>query len=464
MLKRMATLFAAVVALLAVSVFPAGAAWGAPVPGGTLTSGTPVNGSVSTADGISYTFTAVAGKHFTLAITAPHVAVAGTRLQMNVYNSSNAQDKGGVVFNTAVTEIDLTPTAAQAGTTTVVISPYDAGAKGTFTLTYALDVTGSLTSGTPVNIALTHGGQNARYTFSAVQGKHVTLSVTNPLVDPPENRLQLDVYNSSGASVVGAMVFSTAAGEVDLTPTASGVLSVVISPYDFEATGSFTLTYAVDVAGALTSGTPVTGTLNYAGQRTAYTFTAVAGHHVTLALTNPHVDPAGTRLQMNVYDASGAADVGAAVFSTARTELDFTPTPAQAGTTTVVISPYDVETIGSFTLTYATDLTGALTSGKAVAANLTHAGQQTAYTFTAVTGKTVTVAISSPLIDPAGQRMQLNAYSASGAADTGAAVFSTSPTSITFTPTAAQAGTTSVVVSKYDGGTTGRFNVTYTAG
>ena len=37
-----------------------------PVSGGALTSGKPVNGVVSTPDGISYTFTAVANKHVNL--------------------------------------------------------------------------------------------------------------------------------------------------------------------------------------------------------------------------------------------------------------------------------------------------------------------------------------------------------------------------------------------------------------
>lgn len=37
-------------------------------------------------------------------------------------------------------------------------------------------------------------------------------------------------------------------------------------------------------------------------------FTAVAGKHVTLAITNPKVAPSGAYLQMQVYDSSGAVD------------------------------------------------------------------------------------------------------------------------------------------------------------
>ena len=108
----------------------------APVTGGTLTSGKPVHGVVSTPVGVSYTFTAVIGKHVTLAITKPLVSPAGYNLQMNVYNSSGNADANGVLINTSPTEIDFTPTSAEAGTTTIVISAYNFGTTGSFTLTY----------------------------------------------------------------------------------------------------------------------------------------------------------------------------------------------------------------------------------------------------------------------------------------------------------------------------------------
>ena len=55
---------------------------------------------------------------------------------------------------------------------------------------------------------------------------------------------------------------------------------------------------------------------------------------------------------MNVYDSSGNQDANGVYISTSPTEIDFTPTSTEAGTTTVVISPYNFETTGSFTLTY----------------------------------------------------------------------------------------------------------------
>lgn len=114
----------------------AASAEAAPLTGGKLKSGKPVHGVVSSQNGVSYTFTAVVDQHVTLAITNPHVSPSGSRLQMNVYDSSGAQDANGVIISTSPTEIDFTPTADEAGTTTVVISPYDFETTGSFTLTY----------------------------------------------------------------------------------------------------------------------------------------------------------------------------------------------------------------------------------------------------------------------------------------------------------------------------------------
>src|SRR5205807_9602770 len=133
-----------------------------------------------------------------LAITATHVSPSATYLSMNVYDSSRNPDANGVLIGTSPTEIDFTPTFTQAGTTTVVISPYNSGTTGSFTLTYAKDVTGSLTSGVATTGTIKYAGQHADYTFTAVVGQHVTLAITSPHVSPAGYNLQMNVYNSSG--------------------------------------------------------------------------------------------------------------------------------------------------------------------------------------------------------------------------------------------------------------------------
>ncbi|HET9920752.1 MAG TPA: hypothetical protein VFQ30_12965 [Ktedonobacteraceae bacterium] len=454
------------VAAFAKSASGLASAKAAPVPGGQLTSGKPVNGVVSTPDGISYTFTAVVGKHVTLAITNPQVSPTGTALEMNVYNSSGNADANGVLIGTSPTEIDFTPTSTEVGTTSVVISPYNSGTTGSFTLTYAKDVTGKLTSGVATTGKIKYEGQHADYTFTAVTNQHLTLAITSPHVSPAGTALVMNVYDSSGNADANGVLIGTNSTEIDFTPTSTeaGLTTVVISPYNFGTTGSFTLTYATDVTGTLTSGVATTGTIAYEGQHADYTFKAIVGKHVTLAITNPHVSPAGTALVMNVYNSSSNADANGVLIGTSPTEIDFTPTSTEAGTTTVVISPYNFGTTGSFTLTYAKDVTGKLTSGVATTGKIKYEGQHADYTFTAVTGVPVTLAITNPHVSPPGTALVMNVYDSSGNADANGVLIGTSPTEIDFTPTSTEAGPTTVVISPYNFGTTGSFTLMYTAG
>src|SRR5207244_25766 len=127
-----------------------------------------------------------------------------------------------------------------------------------------------------------------------------------PHVSPSGTYLQMNVYDSSEIGRASGRESGSSPTEIDLTQknTQAGTTTVVISPYNFETTGSFTLTYAKDVTGSLTSGVATTGTIQYAGQHAVYYVTAVSREYVPVAITAPHVSPSGTYLQMNVYDSS----------------------------------------------------------------------------------------------------------------------------------------------------------------
>ena len=284
----------------------------------------------------------------TVTVTKP--VVTGGRLQMNVYDASGAQDAGAQVFQTDPVEGDFTATAEEAGTTDVIFSSWDSGATGSFTVTYAKDVTGTLTSGRPVHGKIAVAGQATDYTFRVGAGQHVTVAVTKPVVTG--GRLQMNVYDASGAQDASTQVFQTDPVESDFTATAdeAGIAHVQIYQWDRGATGTFTVTYAKDVTGTLTSGRPVHGKIAVAGQAADYKFKAVAGRHVTVAVTKPVVT--GGRLQMNVYDTSGAQDTSTQVFQTLPVQSDFTVTAEEAGTTLVQIYQWDRGATGSFTLTY----------------------------------------------------------------------------------------------------------------
>src|SRR5450755_2301975 len=208
--SRGATLGAALLLALVVFLLPVSGATAAPAVSGDsgpvsvqLTSGVPVTGRVTSSAGVAYTFTAVAGRHVTLAITSPMVPSGS--LQMQVLDNSDASD-GVVGFNTGPVEFDFTPTPAQAGTTTVLITPSPATATGNFTLTYATDIPGALTSVKPVTTHINIAGQRTAYTFDAVAGHHVTLAITKPMV--PTGQFNMEAVDASRAVDAGPIGFN----------------------------------------------------------------------------------------------------------------------------------------------------------------------------------------------------------------------------------------------------------------
>jgi hypothetical protein len=367
MRRRIISLFfVAVVTMVGLPIALATSASAALSTSNAITSGKPVHGVVSSPGGVSYTFGAVNNAHVTLAITKPVTTPAGSCLQMNTYDASNALDVGPAEFNTAPTDINFTPNATQAGTTKVVITPdgYEctAATSATFTLTYAKDVSGKLTSGKAEKVDLKFEGQNADFTFTAVAGKHVTLAITHPLTSPADSCLQVNVYDRSGADYAGPAEFSVSPTDLNFTPDAdeAGLATVTISADGYECSGAvsgtFDFTYATDVTGSLTSGKAKPVDLKFEGQDADFTFTAVAGKHVTLAITHPLTSPADSCLQMSVYDRSGADYAGPAEFSTGPVTLSFTPSAAEVGVTNVIISADGYEcapaTSATFDLTY----------------------------------------------------------------------------------------------------------------
>jgi hypothetical protein len=337
---------------------PAASATGAGIP--QLKNGVPVAVKV-TAHGARFTFPAVTNQHFTLAITKPVTRPAGSCLQMIVTDASNNQD-AQTEFSTTPADINLTPTSAEAGKTTVTIEPDSSfctpATSATLTLVWATDVTGALTSGKTVSTDLKFEGQNADYTFAGVINHHVTVAVTNPLTSPGGSCLQVAAYNTSNAQYASSE-FSTSPTDINFAPSQSGTVTVVVSPDSSFCTAAssatLSLTYAKDVGGPLKSGVPNNVDLKYEGQNAVFTFTAVAHRSVRLAVTKPVTSPAGSCLQMVVTDPSNNQDAQTE-FSTSPAKITFTPTAAEAGLTTVTIEPDSSfctpASTGTLTLTY----------------------------------------------------------------------------------------------------------------
>ncbi len=308
-----------------------------------LQDGVPVKVKM-TSSGVCYTFTAVTNQHLTLAVTEPVTKPAGSCVTIAATDPSNGSD-GSTDFSTQPTDLNFTPTQAEAGKTTVTIEPggFDctSATSATMTLIYATDVTGTLTSGKTVKVTVPNEGQNADFTFDGVADHHVTVAVTNPLTSPAGSCLTIAAINTSNGTD-DSTDFSTSPTDINFVPPETGPITVVVSPGGFDCTPAsssmFSLTYAKDVTGTLKSGVPVNVDLKWEGQNGAYTFTTVANKAYSLAVTHPVTAPPGSCMTLAVADASN--DTYASTdFSTQPATLDFTPDAAEAGKTTATIEP-----------------------------------------------------------------------------------------------------------------------------
>ena len=309
---------------------------------------------------------------------------------------------GGSCAGKAACDVDVTTLAS-------VAAQFSAGKAPAPAPPPAPSGRGFLASGVPVT-AHVKSAAGVTYKFLAVAGQHITLAISNPHVSA---ELAIGAFDSSGAQVANWTGFTTSPIEVDFTPNASqaGPTKVVVTPWNGDgATGAFTLTYAKDVTGKLVSGVARNTDIAYAGQDADYTFNAVPGQHITLAISNPHVS---AEFAVGAFDSSGAQVASWTGFTTSPIEVDFTPTTTQAGPTKVVIIPWNGDSAtGTFALTYATDVTGSLKSGVPVPVTIKFPGQDADYTFNAVAGRAVALSISNPHVSA---EFAVGAFDSSGA-------------------------------------------------
>jgi hypothetical protein len=207
---------------------------------------------------------------------------------------------------------------------------------------------GQLTSGKPVTATISTSGQQVEYTFAATAKKNVTFNVTHfDFTDNGPVEVFLEFHEPGSSSAFTTCDF-TGNSFCNFTTPVGGIWKVVLVPY--EATvGSLTLTFANNVATkALTSGTPVTTTLNFEGQEAGYTFAATAKKNVTFNVTHfDFTDNGPVEVFLEFYEPGS---------STSYTTCDVvgnTTCPVKTpvgGTWSIALVPY-AATVGRLTLT-----------------------------------------------------------------------------------------------------------------
>ena len=213
--------------------------------------------------------------------------------------------------------------------------------------------------------------------------------------------MSIQVLGVGGASL-GTTNFSTGTvTDINAIPSGSGPVTVVVfanSPST--VIGTFTLTYTTDVTESIerrelpkAAEPEVSRSADCLHLRRSGGGSSFHGGCVEFCQTQR--ERFAGRHDVDAGPLVSAPSLGTTNFSTG-TVTDINAIPSGSGLVTVVVfanSPSTV--IGTFTLTYTTDVTGALTSGVPKAVDLKFPGQQTAFTFGGVAGHHFTVAVSN---------------------------------------------------------------------
>jgi hypothetical protein len=314
-----------------------------------LSSGEAVSTAISVqGQNAGYTFAATAGHHVTFQVTKFDLLNGGSDgfAYLYFYEPGSSSSYTVCSFSSNSYCDFVTP---ESGTWSVTLDPYSAST-GSLTLTFANDVaTQGLTSGKAVTTAIHFQGQNARYTFAATRGHHVTFQISkfHLLNSGSTGYAYLYFYEPGSSSYYNDCSFSSNSFCDFVTPE-SGRWSVSLDPYS-ASTGSLTLTFANDVATrSLIPGTAVRTTISVEGQNALYTFTAKRNWQAKFQVSKFHLLNSGSTgyAYMYFYEPGSSTYYTYCGFSS-NSSCSFT-TP-EAGKWRAVLEPYSAS-VGSLDL------------------------------------------------------------------------------------------------------------------
>jgi hypothetical protein len=358
--------------------------------------------------------------------------------------------------------------ATNSGTFTVLVSSYNSEGTGTYALHLAQvpeafivpagDQGGPLTNGANATGTNTLGGL-AMWSFTANTGDNINLRVGTTGFDG-----WLQLFGPDGRLLVsGSYDGYTDAYIDDYTATNSGTFTVLVSSYNSEGTGTYALNLSQvpeafivpegDGGGPLTNGANATGTITL-GRQDMWSFTANTGDNINLRVGATGFNawlqlfgPDGRLLASGLYDGYTDAYID-----------DYTAT--NSGTFTVLVSSYNSEGTGTYTLHLAQvpeafivpagDQGGAMNGSANYAGTIT-LGDLDTWAFTACTGDSINLQLNTTNFNG-----WLELFGSNGGLlkSTGGSTVS----SIAYTMT--NCGTFTVLVSSYNSESTGTYGLT----
>ncbi|MFG1886013.1 RHS repeat-associated core domain-containing protein [Micromonospora sp. NPDC049102] len=333
------------------------------------------------------TFDVTAGQYVSLGFTGSTFASGSLTAEVREPNGTPLLWGTTQATRTTVSlqggNLDLRVT--QTGTYRVMFGSSDAGTGAvTVTASTSLDA-GMLALGTPMTVAISRAGQDARMSFAGTVGQRLTLDFTAysfpyaPFVD---------VLNPDGTLLSSGNLSNQRLDLPDLPAT--GAYTIRVSPYS--STGSFTarLVQRLNAGSITVTGASVAVSLSQPGQGADLTFSATSGQRLSFGFTG-WTFPAAAVVRAQVLDPSGVVVVARRIGSLG----SFWFTPATSGSFRLVLAPEDSST-GAVTVTLAQEVAGgALTIGAAKSVTSSRIGQTTRLTFTGAVNQRLSLRFGS---------------------------------------------------------------------
>ena len=243
---------------------------------------------------------------------------------------STTVDSGGGIIDTTVLPV--------AGTYSLVVDPLNTSFGSVTVSLYDVpaDVSGTITPGSPLNVATSGVGQNATFSFSGTANQRISLNITNVAVTN-NGFISVTLKKPDGSTLITTSVDSSG-GYIDLKILpVTGTYSIFVNPNSFN-TANFTLTlYEVpaDISTSTTIGASAIEVANQVpGQNVLVTFAGTSGQQVTIRVTNNNIGSVFVKL----FKPDGTQQVS---YSHVSSSFNVpTQTLSTTGTYTILIDPF----------------------------------------------------------------------------------------------------------------------------
>jgi large repetitive protein len=386
----------------------------------------PSNGSNNTvnlpvpAQGLRYSFTAGAGEYRSLVLsesfgpiqqaTVSIVDPQGTTLTTGTLSTSvsgsgdNATYSGRVLLN--VGPLPVT------GNYAVVMQQLSGAQRaGSVSLTLSEPLRRTLVGTDTVTVNTV--GQGILGTFTGTAGDYVTAHVSETASNI--SGANLKIVNAAGTvlqegtmAITGNGTSYSGTGSVTSGALpATGTYGVLVQQTSLGGSGTGALTLQLS---STTPAPPTTTNIatTTPGQRTSFTFAAVARQSMTVAMTNVVLTNPANHITLFIYYPDGSSPGGHNCFEVVQRGcvLPLRNLP-QTGTYRIEVAPAATDTI-SATAIVSTAAAGALVANDPASINLTTVGQAALMSFTAAAGESFALNLSSLVTSPANVAMNVH--------------------------------------------------------